>query len=119
MYLRRKGRALRSAGALGMVLAQFGAAAALPAADAVLDAARVGLPTHIESPHNESCPASHDHIFCQVVRSLAAVSAGRSIATVLALGPPHFEENTSDGRLDAETRALLRAPTAPRPPPLG
>jgi hypothetical protein len=102
-----------------MALLQLGAAAALPSADAMLDAERVGIPLHIESPHSENCPASHDHLFCQVVRSLAAVSAAKRVGTLYDIAPPLAGDGASIDRIDAELRPTLRGPTAPRPPPFG
>lgn len=102
-----------------MVLLQLVAAAALPSADAVLEAERVGTPLHIESPHNEDCPTSHDHLFCQVVRSLVAASTSRDVGTLLDLAPPHAGDAAPSERGEAEWQPALRGPTAPRPPPLG
>jgi hypothetical protein len=106
----------RGAGAVGLLL-QLVASVALPAADAALDADNAALPVHVESPHSENCPATHDHLFCQVVRSLAAVSAGGGAAPVLGLAPPVLDGLSPLDRLDAPLRPTLRGPTAPRPPP--
>lgn len=102
-----------------MVLLQLIAAAALPSADAVLEAQRIGLPLHVESPHNEECPASHGHVFCQVVHSLAAASTVGDIGLLVHRSPALVVGVTPRQHEDIERRPSLRGPTAPRPPPLG
>ena len=110
---------VRGAGALGMVALQLVAGAALPSADAVLEAERIALPTHVESPHNEDCPSAHDHLFCQVVRSLAAASGGRGAGQILAIATPRPDGLRPSQRNDAVARPPVRGPYSPRPPPLG
>ena len=59
-------------GALALALLQFGVFAALPAADAVLEARGWATDTHIESEGGESCEAGHSHLLCQLTRSLSS-----------------------------------------------
>lgn len=113
-----RSQVVRCPGAVGMLLLQLFAVAVLPSADAMLDAERASLPLHIESPHNEDCHTGHDHLSCQVVRSLSAVSAGTGIGTTLHVAAPLYQA-VRLGRNDTQMRPALRGPTAPRPPPLG
>jgi len=115
---RSTSRGAQAFGALFVSLLQLAAATALPAADAVLDAERVALPLHVESPHSESCPGSHDHLFCQVVRSLSAISAPQAIGELQDLPAWLVGEGPRVDRTDATLRPSLRGPTSPRPPPL-
>ncbi len=112
-------RGVRGAVALGMVSLQLVAGAALPSADALLEAERIGLPTHVESPHTEDCPAAHDHLFCQVVRSLGSASASRRVATLAHTAPSLSAESVLAERDGPARRPSLRGPTTPRPPPIG
>jgi hypothetical protein len=102
-----------------LVALQLVAGAVLPSADALLEAERVGLPTHVESPHNEDCPAAHDHLFCQVVRSLASASASPAVGSLPDATPPILAAEAIAERDDSTRRPSLRGPTTPRPPPLG
>lgn len=100
-----------------MALLQLVAFSALPTADAVLDASQLGLPLHVESESSAECAPHHDHLFCQVVRSLtsvdtrAAITAGESAAPVVRLG------GRTSGTEIAPRRFLTRS-VGPRAPPL-
>lgn len=96
---------------------QLGVSGVLPVADAWLDAEPSSAPMHVESLDNEGCDAHHDHLFCQVVRSLA----------VGLLSPaPHSGRLAQPDEIDglehadcAVCRVELRPGAAqPRAPPL-
>ena len=74
---------MRRTGALLLGLLHLGAIGTV-AADAVLEAESAGATIHVESPGTTDCEAHHDHLFCQVVRSLGAASASAARATTEA-----------------------------------
>lgn len=112
-------RTQRRMAAVSMVLLQLVAASALPSADALLEAGQVGLPLHVESEHNEDCPASHDHLICQVVRSLEAASASEDVVARVHVDPSIPTGGQVAVSVVPPQRPSLRGPTTPRPPPLG
>jgi hypothetical protein len=117
--LGRTSRDTPRAAPICLVLLQLAAVVALPSADAMLEAERVGLPLHVESPQSEECPASHDHLICLMVRSLTAASITPDIGKALDLAPPVYGGVTLAARGDADRGPSLKGPTPPRPPPLG
>ena len=96
----------RRFGVLALALLQFAVFAALPGADAVLEARGFGTVLHIEREAGERCDTGHSHLLCQLTRTL---SSGISVPIL------------TDPRLAPE--ASLRTPTATagqsRPIPLG
>ena len=64
---------VRRLGVLLLAALQLGAAG-VQGLDAVMDAGQTTLPVHVESHGSEDCEVQHDHLFCQVVRSLGAVA---------------------------------------------
>lgn len=96
---------------------QFGTSAAVVAADAILDGQQAASTTHVESSGSESCTTHHDHLFCQVVRSLsdatrgtAVVASGASSPLVQTAAPVHAS--------DAHDPTILSGAIGPRAPPL-
>ncbi len=112
-------RIQRRVAALSMVLLQLVAGSALSSADALLEAGQVGLPLHVESEHNEDCPAAHDHLICQVVRSLEAASASEDVVARVHIDRSIATEGPVAVSAVLPRRPSLRGPTTPRPPPLG
>jgi len=65
-----------------LLLAAFhlGVAATVPVADAMLELESVGEPMHIEAERDVSCGDGHEHVFCQLCRSLSLGAPPRAIA---------------------------------------
>jgi hypothetical protein len=103
---------------LAMALLQIGASVVFPTADAVLEAKTVGAPAHVESPGNEDCATHHDHLFCQVVRSLssARVATPQREATLSALPILRLEPRSEASAI--AYGAVLPGTAHPRAPPL-
>ena len=101
-----------------VALLQFGSTAALTHADALLDGERMGTPDRFESPENTDCPFQHDHLFCQVVRSLSHATASPEITAETGPAPPILYVEA-----DCEAGEVKRAPIlfgafSPRGPPV-
>ena len=109
---------VRRVGVLVLALFQLGVAVVLPGADAVLDARTASAPVHVESTGNDDCVQHHDHVFCQVVRSLfeaiASGDAGASSTDAL----PGLQAYVSIDDHELTRPILLRGSVAPRAPPL-
>lgn len=108
----------RRFGALILALLQAGVSTAVVSADAVLDGAQSGHGTHVESEGSEECATHHDHLFCQVVRSLTnaagatpTVDPAVRLRIVAAMAPAH--------PVDVLPPALLSGTVGSRAPPLG
>lgn len=112
--LHPRSTALRTAGILLALLHVW--ATSLAALDAVMEAESTGTPVHVESHEATDCEIHHDHLFCEVVRSLG--SATRSTvrpgvgAGALELVVPHEFYSTGWAR-----SALLPGHIGPRGPP--
>lgn len=101
LFRRTSGDHRSRRGLLLFVVFQLLVAVGLPAADAVLEAASVGTPTHVEAPTDEACGNPHDHLFCQLCRTLGlsvlpgSVSAGDDLVRT---GPVHVAGTPSFAR---------------------
>ncbi len=118
LFVRHSGnKELWRAAVVCVALPQMVSTAALTHADALLDGERMGTPDHVESPDNSDCPVHHDHIFCQVVRSLAHASISRGIATEQGSVPPIrvVEADCESG--EARGAPTLFGSAIPRGPP--
>ena len=107
----------RSVAALALLLAQLGASAALPAADALLESRGMDRSVHVETTDTE-CATHHDDRYCQVIRSLS----GQRRAPVLAgpiLAHDHTESSPTVRPAAVEQRFGLIVPVGLRAPPLG
>lgn len=105
---------MRRLGVLLLALLQMGAAG-VQSADAILDAEGAALPTHLESHQSEDCGVQHDHLFCQVVRSLSAVAQRGDAPNDLGLrSPVAFRLTGTDAMhlptVDPDDAARPRAP---------
>lgn len=106
-------------GAAFVALMQIGVFAVLSPADVIADAARFGLPAHVESPENRACAAHHGHFFCQVARSLPfGIPTGRIAAANLP-APSVFTIHRPGGHVPARSATFLIGAIVPRGPPLG
>lgn len=110
-------RNARRTGALSMALLQLVAFSALPTADAVLDGSQLGLPLHVESEGSPECAPHHDHLFCQVVRSLTSVDTTAEIDQAESVAPIVGLEGQTSGAETISRRFLTRS-VGPRAPPL-
>lgn len=108
------GRGRRSA-AFWLLLAQFGAALLIPAADAVLEARSSAESVHLESGEVE-CSTHHDSLYCQTVRSLT-VQVGAAPPASLADAEHVFLLADLGNATTADRRAIPVGPVGPRAPP--
>lgn len=101
--------------AAGMV-ATTGAGAVF---EALADHYGPGAPVHVESPEDDGCPDGHNHLFCQVARSLSGSAtaprpeARSTPAPVRLVSIPSVPERGPPGP------AFLTDCVVPRGPPLG
>lgn len=109
--------ALRTA-VFALAMLQLGASTLLPAVDAVLEAEPLTAPIHVESPGNEDCASHHDHLFCQVVRSLSAEARAASPVMMPAAACPFLVMGLDGHGVDAAHGAFLPGAAHPRAPPL-
>jgi hypothetical protein len=89
-------RGLRRFGALVLASLQLGVSTVVVTADSMLDGERAGSTLHVEAQDSEACATHHDHLFCQVVRSLSAATGTRPVtdshattAVVTSVVPTH------------------------------
>lgn len=67
---------------------QLGAAIAVPAVDAVLEAQEIGASAHFETQGSDhGCHTGHDHLICQLVRSMGQATLSPSVRSVPAVRP--------------------------------
>jgi len=96
---------------------QVGFSATVPIADALLEAASFALPLHVESAGEDPCAPGHDHLFCQLCRTLTLVvappTAGSRYAALpsAALAAPRGVDHDLVSCLDRT------GPLGPRAPP--
>jgi hypothetical protein len=98
---------------------QVAAAALVPVADATLEVAAASGPMHIESERATSCGDGHDHVFCQLCRTLSIARAVRDVVDRTS----HPAQPTLIPEVPPEAFARLSylpscGPVGPRPPPL-
>jgi hypothetical protein len=102
-----------------LLLAAFhvGVAATVPIADAMLELASTGEPTHIESAREVSCGDGHEHVFCQLCRTVGLGAVPRESARLdHAVGLATYCAAWSEDRVGE--RLPLSGPIGPRAPPL-
>lgn len=75
----------RSTASLALLIAQLGASAALPVADAFLESRGIAESVHIETTDTE-CATHHDDRYCQAIRSL---SGQRRTPQITGPAPAH------------------------------
>ena len=108
---------LRRVAAACLALFHLGSASALTHADALLDAASMGSPDHIESPESSDCAVHHGHLICQVVRSLSQAEVPRGVTVKDGLAPPtRIGEAHLEGD-QAKSPPILLGSINPRGPP--
>ena len=117
MKLRSTHRGLGRSVVVLLALLQLGASTAFVVADAVLDGEQAGSPAHVESRGSEECATHHDHLFCQVVRSLAAATRGSGIAALSAQGAISTQWVPARSS-DAHPAPIFSGASGPRAPPL-
>ena len=117
MFIKHAIRSRRREAAF-IALVQIGAFAVLSPADALLDADRVGLPVHVESPENRACPAQHSHLFCQLVRSLVSAPPAVPVAVAGVPAPAAFTTEGPVGDIPPKSATFLIGAIIPRGPPL-
>jgi hypothetical protein len=98
---------------------QIAAAAGVPVADAMLEIGAASEPMHVESERATSCGDGHDHVFCQLCRTLTVAKAARDSGDRVS----HAGEPTPvpETRVEGGPRLSYldsSGPVGPRPPPL-
>jgi hypothetical protein len=98
---------------------QIAAAAGVPVADAMLEIGAASEPMHVESERATSCGDGHDHVFCQLCRTLTVAKAVRDSGDRVS----HDAEPTPvpETRVEGGPRLSYldsSGPVGPRPPPL-
>jgi hypothetical protein len=98
---------------------QIAAAAGVPVADAMLEIGAASEPMHVESERATSCGDGHDHVFCQLCRTLTVAKAVRDSGDRVS----HAGEPTPvpETRVEGGPRLSYldsSGPVGPRPPPL-
>lgn len=116
--MKRLNRRRTTRRAAGFLLALLNlCATSVVALDAVIDGESAGTPIHLESHEATDCETHHDHLFCQVVRSLGSTSEANGRPTIdpgtLVLDVP---SEFRSGRLFRS--ATLPGFAGPRGPPL-
>lgn len=108
----------RRAGDAGISLLYMGVTIALGPADAILDAASLSSPTHVESPQEANCASQHGHFLCQVVRSLSLAGPSRipSAADLPAPVVRYLEMGHESGEM--KRAPILLGSVIPRGPPV-
>ena len=101
--------------AVCLALFHLGSVSLLTHADALLDAADMGMREHVESP-DDDC-THHSHLLCQVVRALAHARVPLGLTMGDEVAPPiRVAEGDGEGD-DAERSPSLRGSVLPRGPP--
>ena len=98
-------------------VAQLGAMSVVPVVDSILDGREASTPLHVESENSSDCGAHHDHLFCQVARSLtdARSASGSEAGLPVLWGSIH---GLADGPNDFIPPAdCHRCALGPRAPP--
>ena len=95
----------------------MGVFAALPSADAMLDAERAASPVHVESPEHRTCASQHSHLFCQIVRSLLSGVPSGHVANAENPAPAVFAPQSPGVDLPARGAIFLIGAIVPRAPP--
>jgi hypothetical protein len=98
---------------------QIAAAASVPVVDAMLEIGAASEPLHVESERATSCGDGHDHVFCQLCRTLTVARAVRDC--VDHVSHPYARTLVPEARLEGGPRLSYldtSGPVGPRPPPL-
>ena len=119
MFIRDSTRRRRQrVGAVSVALMQIGVFAVVSPVDALLHAERFGLSAHVESPDDRACATQHNHLFCQVVRSLLSGIPASGIAVSHIPAPSIFTTDRPDGHVRAKSATFLIGAIIPRGPPV-
>lgn len=86
--------------------------------DAMLDAERLSSPVHVESPESRDCAAQHNHLFCQVVRSLFSGPPTGRIAVAEIPAPCVSDTDRPAADVPGKSATFLIGAINPRGPPL-
>ena len=109
-----RSRDLRRFGVLSLSLLQLAVFAGLPTADAVLEARGLSTVVHIEGENSEDCETGHNHLMCQLTRTL---SSGFSPFALIDL-PLVFEASMDTPTATAwQKRPIPPGGSGPRAPP--
>jgi hypothetical protein len=103
-----------------LLLAAFQVAAAgiVPVADAMSEIAATSEPMHVESARDSVCGDGHDHLFCQLCRTLAVASVPRGASRVCHPPQQTVLPATPFASLTDFSFLHSSGPFGPRAPPL-
>lgn len=107
----------RRGAVLVLALLQLAAAGLVPAADAGLGSVGVEGALHIEASGSEDCGAPHDHLFCQLCRTLALTALLGPAQPAPSLGLPPLHEVAGRSGEAMASPALRHRSSGPRAPP--
>lgn len=102
-----------------VALTQFVVAAGGPLADAALEEVVEAGVTHVESQAGEQCPSQHDHLFCQLCRTLTVAWTAPPPTRLQAPRITHGTRVDLDGGEHSLRPAGHFPPLGSRAPPLG
>ena len=104
----------RRFGVLSLSLLQFAVFAVLPTADAVLEVRGLSTAVHIEGENSEHCDTGHNHLLCQLTRTLSS-----GIAPLILIDLPLvFEASPETPTATAwQNRPTPPGGSGPRAPP--
>ena len=98
---------------------QIAAAGSVPVADAMLEIGAASEPMHVESERATSCGDGHDHVFCQLCRTLTVARAARDVVERTCHPPQQTSVPTTPAEGFTRSSYLHSSgPVGPRPPPL-
>ncbi len=113
-HIATRSRDPRQFGATALALLQFAVFAALPVADAILEARGVSDTVHIERENSEQCDTGHNHLLCQLTRGL---SSGIPAQLLIAYRPAVEASRLPPSVTTRENRPVLPGGNGPRAPP--
>ncbi len=102
---------------LAVALLQVVASGAMAPLSVLADQDETGLPVHLEPPGDADCPAAHNHLVCQAVRSLATPVAAPLVGTATEPGPSVVVSWTDTGGVAYAGLEFLVGSVIPRGPP--
>ena len=116
MQTRSKHRGFTPLSALLLVL-QFAVVAAVPLADAAVEAIARDGPAHLESQNGAPCPPGHDHVQCEFCRVAGTTLAASAVAAVAPRTNAvlHVTAQPADRTFASPVTA---GPLGPRAPPI-
>lgn len=107
----------RRGAVLVLALLQLAAAGLVPVADAGLGPIGVEGTLHVEASGSEDCSAPHDHIFCQLCRTLVLTAVLGPAQPAPSLTLPSLHAAAGGNGEGVASPALRLRSSGPRAPP--